>query len=65
MGPLALADFIGLDTCLGICWMLFTGTGDPKFRLVPLLVKYIEAGCLGKKAGRGFYDWTRPELVPT
>ena len=65
MGPLTLADFIGLDTCLDICRVLFTGTGDPKFRPAPLLVKYVEAGWLGKKAGRGFYDWTGPEPVPT
>ena len=65
MGPLTLADFIGLDTCLEICRVLFTGTGDPKFRPAPLLVKYVEAGWLGKKVGRGFYDWTGPEPVPT
>ncbi len=65
MGPLTLADFIGLDTCLEICRVLFTSTGDPKFRLAPLLVKYVEAGWLGKKTGRGFYDWTGPEPVPT
>ncbi len=65
MGPLTLADFIGLDTCLEICRVLFTGTGDPKFRPAPLLVKYVEAGWLGKKSGRGFYDWTGPEPVPT
>ncbi len=65
MGPLTLADFIGLDTCLEICRVLFTGTGDPKFRPAPLLVKYVEAGWLGKKSGQGFYDWTGPEPVPT
>ncbi len=65
MGPLTLADFIGLDTCLEICRVLFTTTGDPKFRPAPLLVKYVEAGWVGKKAGRGFYDWTGPEPVPT
>ncbi len=65
MGPFTLADFIGLDTCLEICRVLFTGTGDPKFRPAPLLVKYVEAGWLGKKTGRGFYDWTGPEPVPT
>lgn len=65
MGPLTLADFIGLDTCLEICRVLHTGTGDPKFRPAPLLVKYVEAGWLGKKTGRGFYDWTGPEPVPT
>ncbi len=65
MGPLTLADFIGLDTCVEIIRVLFTTTGDPKFRPAPLLVKYVEAGWLGKKAGRGFYDWTGPEPVPT
>lgn len=65
MGPLTLADFIGLDTCLEICRVLYSGTGDPKFRPAPLLVKYVEAGWLGKKTGRGFYDWTGPEPVPT
>lgn len=65
MGPLTLADFIGLDTCLEICRVLHTGTGDPKFRPAPLLIKYVEAGWLGKKTGRGFYDWTGPEPVPT
>jgi 3-hydroxybutyryl-CoA dehydrogenase len=65
MGPLTLADFIGLDTCLEIIRVLFTGTGDPKFRPAPLLVQYVEAGWVGKKAGRGFYDWTGAEPVPT
>ena len=65
MGPLTLADFIGLDTCLEIIRVLHTGTGDPKFRPAPLLVKYVEAGWVGKKAGRGFYDWTGAEPVPT
>jgi 3-hydroxybutyryl-CoA dehydrogenase len=65
MGPLTLADFIGLDTCLEIIRVLFTTTGDPKFRPAPLLIQYVEAGWLGKKAGRGFYDWTGPEPVPT
>ena len=65
MGPLTLADFIGLDTCLEICRVLHSGTGDPKFRPAPLLVKYVEAGWLGKKTGHGFYDWTGPEPVPT
>lgn len=65
MGPLTLADFIGLDTCLEIIRVLFTTTGDPKFRPAPLLVQYVEAGWLGKKAGRGFYDWTGDSPVPT
>src|SRR3546814_5611129 len=57
MGPITLADFIGLDTCLEIIRVLHSGTGDPKFRPAPLLVQYVEAGWVGKKAGRGFYDW--------
>ena len=65
MGPLTLADFIGLDTCLEIIRVLYTGTGDPKFRPAPLLVSYVEAGWVGRKAGRGFYDWSGAEPVPT
>jgi 3-hydroxybutyryl-CoA dehydrogenase len=65
MGPLALADFIGLDTCLEICRVLQSGTGDPKFRPAPLLVKYVEAGWLGRKTKRGFYDYAGPVPVPT
>ena len=65
MGPLELADFIGLDTCLAIMQVLYEGLADSKYRPCPLLVKYVEAGWLGRKAERGFYDYRGPEPVPT
>ena len=65
MGPLALADFIGLDTCLSVMQVLYEGLADLKYRPCPLLVKYVEAGWLGRKAGRGFYDYRGEKPVPT
>ena len=59
MGPLTLADFIGLDVCLAILRVLQEGFGDPKYRPCPLLVKMVDAGWLGRKAGRGFYDYRK------
>jgi len=60
MGPLTLADFIGLDTCLAILDVLHDGFGDSKYRACPLLKQYVAAGWLGKKSGRGFYDYRVP-----
>ncbi len=65
MGPLQLADFIGLDTCLAIMHVLYDGLADSKYRPCPLLVKYVEAGWVGRKSGRGFYDYSSDEPVPT
>ena len=65
LGPLALADFIGLDTCLSIMHVLYEGLADSKYRPCPLLVKYVEAGWIGRKVGRGFYDYRGEKPVPT
>lgn len=65
MGPLELADFIGLDTCLSVMQVLYEGLSDSKYRPCPLLVKYVEAGWLGRKTKRGFYDYRGDKPVPT
>ena len=65
MGPLELADFIGLDTCLAVMQVLYEGLSDSKYRPCPLLVKYVEAGWLGRKTSRGFYDYRGEKPVPT
>jgi 3-hydroxybutyryl-CoA dehydrogenase len=65
MGPLELADFIGLDTCLSVMQVLYEGLADSKYRPCPLLVKYVEAGWLGRKSSRGFYDYHGAQPVPT
>ena len=65
MGPLDLADFIGLDTCLSIMQVLYDGLSDSKYRPCPLLVKYVEAGWVGRKSGRGFYDYSHTPPQPT
>ncbi len=65
MGPLTLADFIGLDTCLSIMQVLYDGLADSKYRPCPLLVKYVEAGWVGRKVGKGFYDYGGDAPVPT
>lgn len=65
MGPLELADFIGLDTCVAIMKVLYEGLADTKYRPCPLLIKYVEAGWVGRKSGRGFYDYRGEQPIPT
>ena len=65
MGPLELADFIGLDICYAVMQVLYDGLADTKYRPCPLLAKYVEAGWLGQKTGRGFYDYSGDRPVPT
>ena len=65
MGPLQLADFIGLDTCLAVMQVLYDGLADSKYRPCPLLVKYVDAGWIGRKSGRGFYDYASDPPTPT
>jgi 3-hydroxybutyryl-CoA dehydrogenase len=65
MGPLELADFIGLDTCLSVMEVLHRGMGESKYRPSPLLRKYVEAGWLGRKSGKGFYDYSVTPPKPT
>ena len=65
MGPLELADFIGLDTCLSVMEVLHRGMGESKYRPSPLLRKYVEAGWLGRKSGKGFYDYGVTPPKPT
>ena len=65
MGPLQLADFIGLDTCLAVMQVLYDGLADTKYRPCPLMVKYVDAGWIGRKSGRGFYDYSTEPPTPT
>ena len=65
MGPLELADFVGIDICLAVCEILHRDLGDSKYRPSPLMRKYVEAGWLGRKTRRGFYDYRGDKPVPT